>query len=104
MKQIEVGDKAAYSAKWLRSTGQIAGDIGHARGVVMEIKAHTKTFVLATVDWGTDEFPNKILLVNLAKIGPNGEFWQHTKGKGIIYLTPVRESCIIVTWKTTKCT
>jgi hypothetical protein len=72
--QIAVGDKVAYSAEWLRSTGQVAGEIGHARGVVTDITAHSKTFVLATVDWGTDEFPKAVLLANLAKVGPNRKF------------------------------
>lgn len=69
VRPIAIGDKVAYSAAWLRSTGQMAGDIGHARGVVTELKVLSADVVLAVVDWGDDpEIPTKINVRNLARI------------------------------------
>ena len=70
---IQVGDKVAYSASWLRSTGQMAGDIGHARGVVTGLKVLSEDVVLAEVDWGGDpEVPTKINVKNLARVRGKG--------------------------------
>ena len=69
---IKIGDKVAYSAAWLRSTGQMAGDIGHARGVVTDLDV-TPDYTIATVDWGGDpEVPTRINVRSLARIGERG--------------------------------
>jgi hypothetical protein len=69
---IQIGDKVAYSANWLRSTGQVATsyDIGGWRGSVTELQTFGKDFTLATVTWhkGPDE-PSRVNIVNLAKVG-----------------------------------
>ncbi len=77
MSKIVVGDRVAYSARWLRSTGQIASvdDIGHARGVVKELKP-LGSITLAIVDWGKwrDVASEKVNVCNLAKVGPNRDY------------------------------
>ncbi len=69
--KIEVGDKVAYKASFLRSTGQYTGDIPHARGVVTEIKPFGNN-ELATIDWGNPEIPAKVLVANLSKVTQRG--------------------------------
>ena len=71
---VEIGDKVAYSAKWLRNTGQVAGDIGHARGVVVALESPTPDWTLATIQWGNGEFPEKVNVANLALVGANVRF------------------------------
>lgn len=71
MTRIKVGDKVAYSANFLRNTGQIAGESGHARGIVKSIKSYGKSFVLAEVDWDCDE-PTNVHVANLAIVGGKG--------------------------------
>lgn len=71
---VAVGDRVAYSAKWLRSTGQVASDIGHARGTVTALESPTPNWTLATIQWENGDFPNKVLVSNLAKVGPNMRF------------------------------
>ena len=71
---IKVGDRVAYSAAWLRSTGQQAGEAGHARGVVTKIDAighGTDPLVLATVRWNKD-MPPRVNVRNLARVGGAG--------------------------------
>jgi hypothetical protein len=70
---IQIGDRVAYSANWLRSTGMYVGELGFWRGTVTNMQTHgSKDFVLATVTWdkgkGPDE-PSLILAANLAKVG-----------------------------------
>ncbi len=69
--KISVGDRVAYKASFLRSTGQYTGDIPHARGVVTEIKPLGDN-ALATIDWGNDEIPAKVLTSNLSKVTQRG--------------------------------
>ena len=71
---IKVGDKVAYSATWLRSTGQVAGDAAHARGVVKKLANLSKgasPLVLAHVKWDRD-MPEKVNVRNLAVVGKYG--------------------------------
>lgn len=69
--KIEVGDKVAYKASFLRSTGQYTGDIPHARGVVTEIKSLGE-MTLATVDWGNPNIPPRVNTANLSKVTQRG--------------------------------
>ena len=71
---FKVGDKVAYSAQWLKNTGQQTGDIGFARGVITGFTELSKECVLAEVNWGSDEFPKRVNTKNLAKVGPNPKF------------------------------
>ena len=71
---IKVGDKVAYSAAWLRSTGQMAGEAGHARGVVKKLAnlgRGASPLVLAHVKWDRD-MPEKVNVNNLAVVGKYG--------------------------------
>ena len=67
MNAINVGDKVAYSATFLKSTGQHTGPIPFARGVVADIKNHGGV-ELATVNWDTPEAPEKVHVKNLVKV------------------------------------
>ena len=71
---VEIGDKVAYSAKWLRDTGQVAGDIGHARGVVVALESPTPDWTLATIQWDKGDFPDRVNVANLAIVGANSRF------------------------------
>ncbi len=72
-KQIQVGDRVAYSVQWLRSIGCYSGDLPQARGVVTGIQQRGG-LELATVDWGTEDIPARVLISNLAIVGPNTRF------------------------------
>lgn len=72
---IEVGNRVALSAAWLRSTGQMTGDIGFARGVVTRIIKLGETS-LAEVVWENGRFPKRVNVNNLAIVGPNTKFCQ----------------------------
>ena len=65
---IQVGDRVAYSAKFLRSIGCYSGDMPHARGTVTALQPLGQT-TLAVVDWNTDEIPRRVNTANLAKVG-----------------------------------
>lgn len=61
---INVGDKVAYSATFLKSTGQHTGPIPFARGVVDAIS----NYGVAVVNWDTPEAPEKVHVKNLVKV------------------------------------
>jgi hypothetical protein len=67
---IKVGDKVAYSAKYLRNTGQQTGDTPFMRGVVTAIKPLGDN-QLATVQWSPDYSCN-VLTVNLSRVTSRG--------------------------------
>lgn len=71
VQPIKAGDKVAYSAAWLRSTGQYAGDIAHAKGIVTDLVPLGET-TLAVVDWGNPDIPEKVNVRNLAVVGGRG--------------------------------
>jgi hypothetical protein len=64
---IRIGDCVAYSAAWLRSTGQYSGDMPSARGTVVGLKM-IGPVTLAIVNWGNPEIPEKINTKNLCKV------------------------------------
>lgn len=74
LPSFRAGDRVAYSAQWLRSTGQQTGEIALARGAIERIVLD----VVACVRWDTqawrEELPNKIHIANLAHVGPNLRF------------------------------
>jgi hypothetical protein len=73
MRAIQIGDKVAYSVQWLRSTGQVAGDAGHARGIVESLDTFSTGFTLARVKWDCD-MPDRVNVKNLAVVGLNTKF------------------------------
>lgn len=73
---IAIGDRVAYSAAFLRSTGQQVGEAGHGRGIVRELVPLGDTS-LAVIDWEgrhAGELPERVNVANLAKVGPNSRF------------------------------
>ena len=70
-KPLAVGDTVAYTAQWLRSTGEYVGPLGHAKGHIVALDLLGGSLVLATVDWDTEEAPNRVNVANLCKPGPN---------------------------------
>ena len=75
MNNLSIGDRVAYSAEWLRSTGQITGDIGHAKGVITKLANLSKETVLAHIKWENNaEFPGRVNVKNLARVGPNSKY------------------------------
>jgi hypothetical protein len=69
-KQIEVGDKVAYSGQFLRDTGQQAGESGHMRGTVIEVMG-SPDWRLCVVAWknGRQARTSRVLDKNLARVG-----------------------------------
>jgi hypothetical protein len=70
-RKIEVGDQVAYSAAFLRSTGQIAGDAPHAKGEVIALIPLGST-TLAEIEWDTPDLPTKVNVANLCHVGGQG--------------------------------
>jgi hypothetical protein len=68
MTQIKVGNRVAYSATWLKATGNHTGRIPFARGRVVEIVEMTD-MRLARVDWNDHCVPDKVCTANLVVIG-----------------------------------
>jgi hypothetical protein len=70
-KGIVVGSKVCYSKTFLRSTGQMTGDLPFSRGKVTEIKDHGG-LVLATVHWNDPSVPAKVAVCNLSPVTEKG--------------------------------
>lgn len=68
---IQVGDRVAYKASFLRSTGQYTGDLPFARGTVTEMKTLGDN-TLAVIDWQNPDIPEKVLVSNLSKVTQRG--------------------------------
>lgn len=63
------GDRVAYSANWLRSTGTFAGELPQLRGTIINLEEVCKDFVLAHVQWDGYAETKTINQRNLAKVG-----------------------------------
>ena len=70
MTKFALGDRVAYSAAWLRSVGEIAGELPQLRGTITALKPIGQR-ELATIDW---DGPSKVMTCNLAHVGPNSRF------------------------------
>ena len=82
-RAIQVGDRVAYSAAFLRSTGQTSSvdDVGGWRGTVTALRELTPGFTLAEIAWdsigrsanapkhGNDNGPCRVNVKNLARVG-----------------------------------
>lgn len=67
---INVEDRVCYSRFFLQSTGQLTGDVPHARGTVRKI-IPVGSMLLAVIDWDPGYFcPTKVNIVNLSKVTP----------------------------------
>ncbi|MDZ4858036.1 MAG: hypothetical protein SGI88_03565 [Candidatus Hydrogenedentes bacterium] len=71
VQTINEGDQVAYSAAWLRSTGQYTGDVPFARGVVKKLVPLGQT-TLAEVDWGNPDIPSRVNVANLSRVTDKG--------------------------------
>lgn len=65
--KFNIGDRVAYSANWLRWTGNFAGELPQLRGAVVDITPMGGRD-LVTVKWDHGEQWN-VLNVNLARVG-----------------------------------
>src|SRR5262245_51484731 len=70
-RPIKVGDRVAYSAAFLQNTGQFAGDLPHAKGLVVGLVQLGET-TLAEIDWDTPEIPRRVNVANLCQVGGRG--------------------------------
>lgn len=71
MSEIKKGSKVAYSATFLRNTGQYTGAMPFARGVVTHIENSGGKPWLATIKWTNDyddEIPKKVNVANLVLV------------------------------------
>jgi hypothetical protein len=71
--KIIVGSKVAYSVQWLRSIGEITGELPQARGIVTNLICLGQT-ILAEIKWLNGDYPNKVNVANLAIVGTNNKF------------------------------
>ncbi len=65
---MKVGDKVRYSAPFLRSTGQMTGDTGFARGQITGIQrlgTDPNGTELAVIAWDNPDIPTKVNVKNL---------------------------------------
>lgn len=74
----QVGDIVAYTAAFLRSTGQVTGPAGGYRGKILAVDPVDPRdgWQIVTVQW--DHYPagetTRVNAANLAKPGPNRRF------------------------------
>jgi hypothetical protein len=62
---FKLGDKVAYSVKFLKSTGTYTGDLPRARGTITNIHMLGGDTQLCTVDWENPNIPDKVIGPNL---------------------------------------
>lgn len=67
MKELQVGDRVRYRGEFLRSIGAFTGSLGQARGKVVNLKP-VGQLVIATIDWGRNDVPDKVNVKNLERI------------------------------------
>jgi hypothetical protein len=65
---IKVGDRVAYSKRFLQSTGQYTGDVPHARGTVTALQPVGKDMTLAEITWDTPDLPARVNVGNLSTV------------------------------------
>jgi len=63
---MKIGDKVAYSKKFLQSISEYSGDMPHGRGVITKIIPLGET-KLAEIDWNLD-LPRKVNTANLVLV------------------------------------
>ena len=64
---IQVGNRVAYSWQWLRSTGQMTGEVPQARGTVTRIEP-LGSLSLAVIKWDQPDLPERVNVKNLSLI------------------------------------
>ena len=73
MSKLIVGDRVAYSIQFLKSIGMSHSDMAHARGEISFLQKVGERLVLAVIKWNC-EMPQKVNVMNLAKVSPNRKF------------------------------
>lgn len=66
--QFKIGDRVQYAADFLRATGQLAGDIPHARGRIISLSPVSKALDVALIQWDRPDIPAKVLSSNLERV------------------------------------
>ena len=67
---VKVGDKVAYSRRFLRSISCFTGDMPQARGKVTGLKTLSEDVVLAEVEWDLPDLPGRVNVKNLSRVTP----------------------------------
>jgi hypothetical protein len=65
---IEAGTRVGYSANFLRSTGQLTGEVPFLRGVVAKVEEIVPGCTLCLIHWDTGAL-TRVNIKNLAKVG-----------------------------------
>jgi hypothetical protein len=71
-RKISIGSKVKYSTAFLRSIACHTGDLPRARGIVSELTtlgASPSSTILARIDWGNPNIPERVNTKNLLTIG-----------------------------------
>ncbi len=71
---VSAGDRVAYSVQFLKSIGMSHTDMARARGTVTEVKPLSSETLLAAITWDRGDFPGRVNVQNLAKVGLNTRF------------------------------
>lgn len=71
---IKIGATVCYSAAFLRSTGQMTGDVPFARGKVIGIHGEfcKPETLRAEIEWDTPDLPKRVMLANLSAVTAKG--------------------------------
>jgi hypothetical protein len=65
---FRAGDRVQYARQWLRSTGQLAGDIPHAKGRIISLSPVSNGLDIATIEWDRPGLSAKVLTSNLVRM------------------------------------
>jgi hypothetical protein len=68
---LQLGDRVAYSSRFLKNTGQHTGDIPFARGTITRLTLIGNS-QLAHIDWDREGIPGKVLVANLSRVTKDG--------------------------------
>jgi hypothetical protein len=68
MQPIQVGDRVAYSKRFLQSISCYAGDLPHAHGKVTALVTLGPEVTLAEIDWDTPDIPRRVNVRNLCEV------------------------------------
>lgn len=66
---IRIGDRVAYSRRFLQSIACFTGDMPQGRGTVKELVPLGET-TLAVIDWHGMDLPEKVNVKNLSRVTP----------------------------------
>lgn len=64
---FKIGDRVQYARQWLRSTGQLAGDVPHATGRIISLSPVSNGLDIATIEWNRPGLSAKVLTSNLVR-------------------------------------